>query len=602
MVDSSELLLQEEPVEEEKISPLKLYLIRKGDDQERPMMPCSNANFLEDNADHRHGYEEPIRDRNKHWRKLLWTSILPRLMRDSNGYHAPVSRLVRINEGSQSCKIFTSGVLMNKTRILRRVRCIGAFPMIITLFGLGINGRVFIPGAHRPRFIFIQAYCPALTTTFTLQLDMPTLRESFSHHLLDPGRKKELCARIVQRLWLDQDLMQLKLGDEEMQSETDKLRNRLRQQRMERLKRVREKHGKMLAEAQPGEGGEAAAMRDRHVLHRTGMSSNHVHFILTISSVPRKNHHYRIEAYDPSSASVASMVVNAKAIAAIVQANDDPKRWKDERLREALRLLVPFVALEHDATTTTVRIKHRKGLPSARFQPILQQSPTKSQAQPAKLIKRLEALAAERETPSSRASLFSRVTPLRLIGKGRLICSGCIEMAGGRCIYMAFEEDGKMFHIELFDTVNATTSVCRCSLEDAKAYLKGREETDDPDALVLDLIRNRLRMRTDSSRKVTIDRRIYRNGARLLDVRKVPRGRFCLVAVEQCDHALLASIFIPATVQTLEYAFTSHEASAIILMHEEMSPLERTIHLFTYVSNLAIEEDETGNPFIRPQE
>ena len=599
VVDRTEFILQETRPREIELNPLKLYLIRKGEDQERPMMPCTNVAFLEDNANHRHGYEEPIRDRDKNWRKALWTSILPALMRRSNGYEPPQSSVRLINEGMETSKVFISGMMMNKTRILRRVRCLGSAPMIITIYGLGINGRVFIVANQRPRYLLVVAYDPSTTATYTLRLDMAALSRLFAPHLLEPGRKRELCRELICRLWLHEATKQLRVGEEEVETEMDKLRRCLREQRLDSQKRLRDRQRKLLADSMGDDSAGGDALRDRFVVLRAGLKSNGVHFILTATSIPRKKNHYRIEAYDPFSSAKASLVLNAKSLAVFVGATDNPKKWTDERLRQAMKQLVPLVILQHDETSTTMQINNRKGLPASRFSPLPPDVVEPPHAELEKLRSQLTGYAEEREIPCSRGCLYSSVTPLRLIGKGPLLCTGSKRMIDGRCLYFGFEEDADLYRVEIFDTVNSCTTVCHCSLEDAVAYLKGENESADTEMLLHNLVHQRVRMRTDTKRSVYLDRRIYCNGARLHDKRKEEHGLYCIVSIEQQDGALKTRIFCPRAAETLTWSF-GNEAGAMIALHKDMSLLERRIHLFTYVSNLAIELDPEGKAVVQP--
>ena len=162
------------------VDPLKLYLLHRiYNDQERPIMPCLDESFLDLNIDNKFGYRRIIRDRNKDWRELLWTDMVPNLKpanrhRQSSGVEETLEDADML---PQPTKVFTDGVLLNKTLLLlREAHTIGGTNIILSIYGMGIAGRVYFETINAPRFLLFEAFLPSVLASCSLRVDTKDLK------------------------------------------------------------------------------------------------------------------------------------------------------------------------------------------------------------------------------------------------------------------------------------------------------------------------------------------------------------------------------------------------------------------------------------------
>lgn len=217
------------------VSPRRLEIHQSCDrTREASLMPChARWGKARDQASHR--YLEPIRDRDKRWFQDELTVLTE--------WHAPLEEVSVSNQMTQSHDavrvrqerkwkmdhMTPSGVVVvpvedhhhhvrasssNTTRswtiqdqmklfILRDGRMISSSFAIISIYGLGIHGRIYGTGIRRNRKLILEAYVPETCARYSLELSLDELEDLFSTahltELLVAGKKHQV--RVVVR-WI----------------------------------------------------------------------------------------------------------------------------------------------------------------------------------------------------------------------------------------------------------------------------------------------------------------------------------------------------------------------------------------------------------------
>lgn len=209
------------------LSPRRLEIHQSCDrTREASLMPChARWGKARDEASHR--YLEPIRDRDKRWFQdeltvlTEWHAPLEEVSMSSNQMtqsHDAVR--VRQERKWKMDHMTPSGVVVpvedhhhvrasssNTTRswtvqdqmklfILRDGRMISSSFAIISIYGLGIHGRIYGMGIRRNRKLIFEAYVPETCARYSLELSLDELEDLFSTahltELLVAGKKHQV--------------------------------------------------------------------------------------------------------------------------------------------------------------------------------------------------------------------------------------------------------------------------------------------------------------------------------------------------------------------------------------------------------------------------
>jgi len=173
-------------------------------------MPLNRARYRATHDD----WPEIVRDRNKNWRRRKYRSLWsPRecviqiafhamlaclacfyilwCLRCSKQYKAPAAR-AKIPKRDALMVEVKGGAAVNQDKLWQRVVCIGHLQAIVSVYGVGMHGRVFGVGLRPGRCLIVSLYLPKHSITYRLQVGGHVV-----HHL-DPS----ICAphRCVVRL------------------------------------------------------------------------------------------------------------------------------------------------------------------------------------------------------------------------------------------------------------------------------------------------------------------------------------------------------------------------------------------------------------------
>ena len=177
-----------------------------------PLMPMCQVPpfFLQESS-------EPIRDRNKDWhldseRKFLGSDIdestgrireekekmrAAKLMNLPYDYKPPLPIGTYPSMGHESRELVFSdeaGYLISKELLWRGVVLVSRSYCILSVYGMGIAGRVYAVGLHIPRYILLECYTRDNSAFHQIWVDMPMLEKLFDDRpeMLKPGMKDEM--------------------------------------------------------------------------------------------------------------------------------------------------------------------------------------------------------------------------------------------------------------------------------------------------------------------------------------------------------------------------------------------------------------------------
>ena len=108
------------------------------------------------------------------------------------------------SQPKNATKVFRDGQLVSKVLFFRGGYIVDGMPCIVSVFGIGIHGRVLAVGNAAPRYLLLEAYCSFDGSMTTLQLTLSdiidALGEAKAGELMIPGKKVELVDAIVSRI------------------------------------------------------------------------------------------------------------------------------------------------------------------------------------------------------------------------------------------------------------------------------------------------------------------------------------------------------------------------------------------------------------------
>jgi hypothetical protein len=218
-------VLEEERVEQQRPPnpDLMLPLFRGcGDRRVAPAMPMLRMDMMD------REYNEPIRDRDKNWVLHSYRPVLDGPA-DSDGFEFPnttrrsrTAETLAHTQGSSSEAAKTNGAdyganlesmrwsttfksMIRRTKLLRRPATISETPCIVTVYGVGITGRLFSDGGGDHRVIYVEAYSIWNSKVYTLPLNMVQIKVALASRpeLFKAGMKYELLAVLIRQLYFD---------------------------------------------------------------------------------------------------------------------------------------------------------------------------------------------------------------------------------------------------------------------------------------------------------------------------------------------------------------------------------------------------------------
>lgn len=512
----------QERVDVQLITPLKLYLMRSSDFyQERPMMPCANNTFLLDNFDHKHGYQEPVRNRSRNWWEELWTELAPNLIPFRKRIAQEATEAEALAAFESKRKVYVDGVLMNQLLILRQGAVLSGHAMVLSVYGMGIAGRVYIKPARFPRHLKIEAYCPRQMMTYTLRVDLEDLENLFkdSLYMLDPGHKKELCEELLQMLYLDESIMALRLARKVPQEST------LTQQRRKERKQARISQQERLLRISRGEDvdGLHATLRSTtadstghktrkrpwlrlqdQVLSTVVRLSNYK-LVLTVHAPARRKNVLIIRAYDQESSKTFQLILSLRELGRRLGDKRDPDLWDTDQRKtncEAMISMLSLRSLNVAGTEMALAIQDRVGL--ARPGLGLKKNETRRHALtlPSALLKTIQGGGHDDRGDARRSTILpglggggrmrkstmvgSRRTTIAMdqatsrkdIGKGKLLCRCIHKISHETCIISFYSGRGDQDLVSWVIYVIKTSETHRLTLSrsELEALLKTHPE------------------------------------------------------------------------------------------------------------------------------
>lgn len=96
-------------------------------------------------------------------------------------------------------------MLYSERRLYRAPRIISDTSCVVSVYGIGINGRLFSEGSSAGKLLVLEAYSIWNCCKYAIVLNLMQIRQLFSHRpdLLRPGRKKDLLKEIVGLLYFE---------------------------------------------------------------------------------------------------------------------------------------------------------------------------------------------------------------------------------------------------------------------------------------------------------------------------------------------------------------------------------------------------------------
>jgi hypothetical protein len=195
-------VLEEEAFElsSEREQELTLPLFRGcGDRRMAPAMPMLKLEMMYKE------YNEPVRDRDKNWTLESYRPIL------DGPATAPLPECHQSHHDDAIASLQWSTTfksLIRRSKLLRKCATISETPCVVTIYGVGINGRVFSDGGSDHRVIYIEAYSIWNSKLNTIALNMVQIKNALAWNpgLFKPGMKAELLATLVKQLYFDYTL------------------------------------------------------------------------------------------------------------------------------------------------------------------------------------------------------------------------------------------------------------------------------------------------------------------------------------------------------------------------------------------------------------
>eukprot|EP00948_MAST-09A_sp_MAST-9A-sp1_P000631 g631.t1 len=168
-----------------------------------PMMPSlarKFENFLEERGT-LFETKRLIRDRDKDWRQDSFRAAIQKRPEEKE----TTGSVVTWDKG----RVWVDGHLLTKIIMHKEVCMISNTYCILTVYGMGIHGRVYGEGVnasgHMPRFLTISAYDPRDCGNYEVRVEMDELKRLFSNNadLLIAGHKFELIRALIRMLKFD---------------------------------------------------------------------------------------------------------------------------------------------------------------------------------------------------------------------------------------------------------------------------------------------------------------------------------------------------------------------------------------------------------------
>ena len=182
---------------------------------ERPMMPSMRENFaMTDSVGNgiiRNRYKTEDQYTHRTYNAVA-NQVSSRLLKLSNKLAQTMTPVMLSDKAKRqprnSTKVFRDGQLVSKVLFFRGGYVVDGLSCIISVFGIGIQGRVLAVGNSAPRYLLLEAYCSFDGSLTTLQLTLSdiidALGESKAGELMIPGKKVELVDAIVSRIRITQ--------------------------------------------------------------------------------------------------------------------------------------------------------------------------------------------------------------------------------------------------------------------------------------------------------------------------------------------------------------------------------------------------------------
>jgi len=561
-----------ERTQEVTISPLRVYLMNTPTvNQERAMMPCANMNFLIDNFDHKHGYTEIIRDRFKDWRNILWTEIAPNLKPFKN----QVGK--KLHERVPDRKLFLDGVLMNRLLILRRGVLFGKLPMVVSVYGMGIAGRVYLKTHKIPRHIRIEAYCPRKFKTYCLRVELSDLETLFNNriHLLEAGHKILLCETLLSMIWHEEKDDELKIGIVQDKCQRRQRRLEVAMQRQQMLDDITELANTVTDSAAEQKVPKAFGrpwLRLVGIIYSAGLHLTGYYVVLTMHVQPKRKSTFIVRAYDSLSSKFFELYVSGREMAKILADEKEVDLWDQEHRKENCRNLVQYLELKLVARgEMALFLGSRHGIPAPQ------------------IFKHHAVIVSEQNLKVPHLK-----KPRRDIGQGRLLFRRHLKIAYNDCLVTCYVEDEDAIKLMIYRCSTSTTHCLKFShslirifskqnpslLED---FLAGSDKKTAVD-LVQFLLCHRV---TITANQLKLNHEIYRRGHKLRNLAtEDPRFVYGVVFVSQGDGWLKFELHFECNHLALD--ISSEEMMAIISDLESFDILERQVHLGAIASTFAV--------------
>ena len=614
------------------IDPLKLYLlhrIRNG--QERPIMPCLDENFLDLNVFNRFGFNQLVRDRNKDWRELLWTDLAPNLR--------PAGALVASSCEDESFdtrpapeKVFTDGVLINKTLLLREARMLGSTNVIISIFGMGIAGRVYFETVSSPRFLLFDAFVPSLLAKCELRIDTHELRSILGEDegLLKPGLKLQLLSSLQRRLYVetnDQGETELKIRHGKLLSDVEARYN----ERMEarRLKREIEAYLASLPPPSP------PPPRTQCMVFNSAAKINSYFVVVSIYNYPEQKMTYFVRVYEPTSSISYELPIGLLELLSVVgQEVDDVEEWDKAKWKSVFQKLMRKIVIKTWSGKGAIMVGRRIGLAGPALgqrRKVRRGAAVGNVLEMAKTLGRLQESLFKMSLKRGhhrRGAALHRKIPLRDIGSGRKLASGSVIICGYGMRFSCYLR-AECYVLRVCEISSSCTGEIRMRKEGAFAMARGYlaisdDDDDDDDDEVFEenakppigdvcrcILKRRVwarLLRRESgglTLSLSLNRCIYRNGHSIpvLDPKSgEEKGdrRSTIVKVFQEFGAILFSAYDIDSRATYEYKVDDVLAMEMIEEYGTLEKEEVDIQIALNVSMMCLLENErTGNLELR---
>jgi hypothetical protein len=451
------------------------------------------------------------------------------------------------------------GVLVNKMRVLRRGARLGEESLVVTVFGMGIAGRVYMENPRFPRHIRIEAYCPRRQKVYELRVDLPELEGLVGPELVQPGRKRALCRKLLELLWLDREAERLRvaaspLGEAQAGLARRARRLEARARRLAALEAI--SRGANAGELRGGEaGGEADAaararpwLRQQGLIFATATRLAGYNVVVTVHAQPRRSSTFVVRAYDTETSRAFEILCSSRELAQLMHDRRDPELWDSARRKgHCERLVLEHITLEAVAQETmALAIKGRRGLPGpglARAEPrrgrraaLTDGSRAQQEAASVKALLQLAAQAHPYALKQSsafgrrKAAVLRQKMPRRDIGRGVLVFRAARTLTHARrCIVSCYLAKASL-RFAIFVQEPAATHNLHFAFDEVAHLCKGGEAPRLL-ALLLDapakgrtaaqlcdlLLRERIVLADTYEAEPLIDRLIYCRGHRLRD-------------------------------------------------------------------------------------